>query len=165
MGKKNYLHSVGKNKSKSSGSKKWWKERRKKKIFGALASDAISKCSVAGKEIKRFPRGKIAAPLSLSQIILSPMVFSLLTRLRYASRNRIRSTVPAPTMITNKSAHTPVITNPTGNIPSVLPGSTNTWFVAAAAGRPEEEGFGFGEGEEVDGDDDALVCTSSANMP
>ena len=77
------------------------------------------------------------------------MLFSLRTLRRYASRNRIRSTVPTPTVATNKSAHTPVITNPTGNIPNVLPGSTKPCFCEAAEG---------------DVDDDPFACLS-ANTP
>lgn len=56
-------------------------------------------------------------------------------------------------MATNKSAHTPVITNPTGNIPNVLPGSTKPGFGVAA-----KEAIGG------DVDDDAFVWLS-ANAP
>lgn len=103
------------------------------------------------------PQNRTRIKLPTPQIILNPMLISLLTRRRYASRNRMRSTVPTPTITTNKSAHTPVMMKPTGKMPRVLPGSTKAWFCTAA---PE------GVGGEVDDDDedDALVW-SSAKAP
>lgn len=67
----------------------------------------------------------------------------------------MRSTVPTPTIVTNKSAHTPVMMKPTGKMPRVLPGSSKALFWPAV---PE------GVGGEVDDDDDALVW-SSAKTP
>lgn len=55
-----------------------------------------------------------------------PTVLSLSSLRRYASLNRIRSTVPKPITTTKEKVHIIEITKPTGNIPNVRPGIKNS---------------------------------------
>ena len=52
---------------------------------------------------------------------------------RYDSRNCILPNVPYPTTQTKMNVQTPVMMNPIGKIPKVVPGNTNTAALAAAA--------------------------------